>query len=564
MSGLAVVRSAALAGLLRPASELGTAAAGTGADAGAAGGTDRMLPVLPELRPLLPGRGLRRGATVAVLPTTGAPAQGTAAPVPPPNRPAADRGTGSLTGVAAGAGDAPTAPDHSDDPADPAASAGLASFAGLRPGSSIGSGAPASAAASASASAVGSAASGSVVSGSAASGSASASAVSASAAVVSALAGRAFAGCGPRSVADPLPAAPGGACSLLLALLAEASRTGSWCAVVGVPTLGAVAAAESGIALDRLALIPNPGPEWATVVAALIDGLDVVAVAVPNTIAPAVIARLAARARQRGAVLVPFGRWAGADVTLQVVQGAWEGLGQGRGRLRRREVTICARGRGTAARPKLIRLWLPRATHGFGRIAPPDAVPAPAPHAAFRAASHTAPHAASHTAPRAASHTAPYAASHTAPYAAPRTASHVTSHTAPHVVSERGFAAVAVLSGGSTRAVYGLDPATIPGERPAGSAPGRAAPAHGFAALVVISRASGAVPAHDPGPAMSVGEPGGAPARAAGCAAIAGASGAVPAHGPGPAAPTRGRVALAVISAEADAVPAAPYRVGAR
>src|SRR4051794_18135467 len=59
--------------------------------------------------------------------------------------------------------------------------------------------------------------------------------------------------------------APGGGTSLLLALLAEASRAGSWCAVVGVPALGILAAAEVGIALDRLALVPDPGPEWPTV-----------------------------------------------------------------------------------------------------------------------------------------------------------------------------------------------------------------------------------------------------------------------------------------------------------
>lgn len=154
------------------------------------------------------------------------------------------------------------------------------------------------------------------------------------------------------------PARSGGT-SLLLALLAEASRAGSWCAVVGVPTLGMGAAAELGIALDRLALVPNPGPEWATVVAALIDGVDVVVIAVPGAVSDSVTSRLAARARQRGSVLVPYGRWAGADVTLQVVAGAWEGLGQGRGRLRRREVTVSARGRGAAARPKEIKVWMP-------------------------------------------------------------------------------------------------------------------------------------------------------------------------------------------------------------
>ncbi|HEY0697856.1 MAG TPA: hypothetical protein VGD43_08600, partial [Micromonospora sp.] len=156
------------------------------------------------------------------------------------------------------------------------------------------------------------------------------------------------------------PARPAhGGSSLVLALLAEASRSGSWCAVVGVPTFGALAAADIGIALDRLALVPYPGPEWATVVAALIDGVDVVVVAAPGPVSASVASRLAARARQRGSVLLPYGRWDGADVTLRVVRGAWEGLGRGRGRLRRREVTISARGRGAAARPKEIRVWLP-------------------------------------------------------------------------------------------------------------------------------------------------------------------------------------------------------------
>ncbi len=166
-------------------------------------------------------------------------------------------------------------------------------------------------------------------------------------------------------------AAPGsGGTSLLLALLSAASRSGSWCAVVGVPTLGALAAAESGIALDRLALVPNPGPEWPTVVAALIDGVDVVVTAVPGPVSASIASRLAARARQRGSVLVPFGRWDGADVTLQVQQGMWEGLGPGRGRLRRRRVTVMARGRGAAAQPREATMWMPGTTT-------PPAVPPP-------------------------------------------------------------------------------------------------------------------------------------------------------------------------------------------
>ncbi len=172
-------------------------------------------------------------------------------------------------------------------------------------------------------------------------------------------------------------AAPGsGGTSLLLALLSAASRSGSWCAVVGVPALGALAAAESGIALDRLALVPDPGPEWPTVVAALIDGIDVVVTAVPGPISPAVAGRLAARARQRGSVLVPFGSWNGADVTLQVQQGRWEGLGSGGGRLRRRRVTVMARGRGAAARPKEVTMWMPGITTPPAVPPPPAVLPA--------------------------------------------------------------------------------------------------------------------------------------------------------------------------------------------
>ncbi len=187
------------------------------------------------------------------------------------------------------------------------------------------------------------------------------------------------------AVAGGRVASAGGGTSLMLALLAAASRAGSWCAVVGLPALGALAAAETGIALDRLALVPDPGPDWPTVVAALIDGVDVVVTAVPGSVSGSVVSRLAARARQRGSVLMPFGAWSGAGVTLQVSNGQWEGLGDGWGRLRRREVTVTANGRGAAARPRELTLWMPGLTarpHApaprfAGPVSHPDAPVAP-------------------------------------------------------------------------------------------------------------------------------------------------------------------------------------------
>jgi hypothetical protein len=152
-----------------------------------------------------------------------------------------------------------------------------------------------------------------------------------------------------------------GATSLVLALLAEASAGGAWAGVIGRPDLGLVAAAEAGVALERLALVPYPGADLVAVTAALLDGLDLVVVA-GRVLHGSDRARLAARARQRGAVLLPLGPWPGADVELTCEQGRWRGVGTGSGdvgRLRTRRVCVRLRGRGVAPAGRSARLLLP-------------------------------------------------------------------------------------------------------------------------------------------------------------------------------------------------------------
>lgn len=147
--------------------------------------------------------------------------------------------------------------------------------------------------------------------------------------------------------------------ALALALLAGPSQAGGWCAVVGVPTLGARAIAEAGVALERLALVPSPGSQWAAVVAALLDGMDVVVVRPPARVSGGEARRLAARARERGTVLVSLGSWEGADARLSAAGSRWSGLAGGTGRLRARRLVVHARGRGAATRPRQTELWLP-------------------------------------------------------------------------------------------------------------------------------------------------------------------------------------------------------------
>ncbi|RJQ79274.1 hypothetical protein D5S17_11180 [Pseudonocardiaceae bacterium YIM PH 21723] len=153
--------------------------------------------------------------------------------------------------------------------------------------------------------------------------------------------------------------APGelGARALLLALLTEATTAGSWAAVTGVPGLGLLAAAELGVAVHRLALVPKPGGQTAAVAAALLDGFDLVVIA--GECLPADQRRLSARARNRGAVLLPMGGWPGADVTLRCTGDRWTGVGYGEGRLRTRHLTVTSDGRRAAARPRTTTLTLP-------------------------------------------------------------------------------------------------------------------------------------------------------------------------------------------------------------
>jgi hypothetical protein len=150
-----------------------------------------------------------------------------------------------------------------------------------------------------------------------------------------------------------------GSTSLVLTVLAHACAGGAWAAVVGQPTVGLLAAAQAGVALERLAVVPSPGAEAATVVAALVDGMDVVVVGPEVALTDADRRRLSARARDRGAVLLSTVDWPGASTVLTVEAGRWTGAGAGDGRLRTHELRVTRSGRGSSATPLSVDLTLP-------------------------------------------------------------------------------------------------------------------------------------------------------------------------------------------------------------
>lgn len=152
-----------------------------------------------------------------------------------------------------------------------------------------------------------------------------------------------------------------GSSSLVLAFVAQVSAAPGWCAEVGSPLLGSTAAAEAGVALDRFVRVEQPGEQWASVTASLLEAFDLVVVHPPARASQGDMRRLTARARERSAVLLAIGGWEGAQINLCVTGQRWQGLGAGHGYLQAREVEVQAVGRGAAARRRATRLWLPGA-----------------------------------------------------------------------------------------------------------------------------------------------------------------------------------------------------------
>jgi len=163
-------------------------------------------------------------------------------------------------------------------------------------------------------------------------------------------------------------------------LAAAVTALGEWVAAVDIDaTLGPLAAAGAGVVLERFAVVRRvPPARWATVVAALLDGVSLVLAEVPRGVALGDARRLEARARERESVLVVAetrgASWpGGVAFTLHATGSVWEtGSAEGTGSAERtgsaegtgsaeeldgvlgaRRLRVEVDGRGAAARPRI-------------------------------------------------------------------------------------------------------------------------------------------------------------------------------------------------------------------
>lgn len=157
------------------------------------------------------------------------------------------------------------------------------------------------------------------------------------------------------------------ATSIASALVRDALVAGAWLALVDVDTFGADAAAEFGIPLERVVRVdtgntecnkredqqPASGSElgWIDAMGAAVDGFDIIMTRVPAGLSggrrSAAMRKLSTRIVQHGAVVVALGDTGelSCDVRLVTERTVWEGLGDGAGHLRRRQIDFVADGR---------------------------------------------------------------------------------------------------------------------------------------------------------------------------------------------------------------------------
>lgn len=153
--------------------------------------------------------------------------------------------------------------------------------------------------------------------------------------------------------------------SLAFGLAGAAMGEESWCALVGMPHVGAGAFEGLGIDPARTALVPHPGPNATQVLSALVDGIDVLVLGADLPLTDALWRSLTARARTHGTVILQIScttHTLRQDLSLVSEHREWTGMSRGYGRLRSRIITVCAQGRGAASRAH-IDIELPSA-HG--------------------------------------------------------------------------------------------------------------------------------------------------------------------------------------------------------
>ena len=132
--------------------------------------------------------------------------------------------------------------------------------------------------------------------------------------------------------------------SLMCWLLGTTQRD-RWVALIGWPQLSPVALVEAGVDLEHVVAVPDARGRAADVVAALLDGIEIVVTGPRAQLTTSERRRLLARARQRATTILSPAPWDGAALVLDVEQTRWSGSDHGAQWLREAHLGVVRRSR---------------------------------------------------------------------------------------------------------------------------------------------------------------------------------------------------------------------------
>lgn len=135
----------------------------------------------------------------------------------------------------------------------------------------------------------------------------------------------------------------------LMCWLLGATQRDRWVALVGWPELSPVALTEAGVDLEHVVVVPDVGGRAAAVLAALLDGVEIVVAGPRAGTTASERRRLLARARQRATTILSAAPWEGSALTLDVEHARWSGPARGDYWLREAHLSVVRHSRADGA-----------------------------------------------------------------------------------------------------------------------------------------------------------------------------------------------------------------------
>lgn len=128
-------------------------------------------------------------------------------------------------------------------------------------------------------------------------------------------------------------------------------------AVVGWPELGLVALSEAGVDLSRLYVVPDAGAEPALVLAALVDGFEIVVAGPRVALTPSERRRILARTRRLDTTVLSAMPWEGTAAALVVERSGWTGPDRGDRWIREAHMSVVRHSRADGGGRRFAVVW---------------------------------------------------------------------------------------------------------------------------------------------------------------------------------------------------------------